>query len=75
MDPLAQFSDRLVRQADDVEHHAARHDLHLDIDRPRLDALERHRRYPDNHLSIPLILISVNYGLHQLNKYSVRLRE
>ena len=41
--PLARFGDRLVGQADDVERRQPRRDLHLDIDRPDLDALERNR--------------------------------
>ena len=35
------LGDRLVGQADDHEGDVARRDLHLHVDRPRLDALER----------------------------------
>ena len=47
--PLARFGHRLVGQADDVEGRQARRDLHLDVDRAGLDALERHRRDALDH--------------------------
>ncbi len=47
--PLAAFADRLVRQADDLEHRLARRDLHLDIDRDGFDALKRDRRDVRDH--------------------------
>jgi hypothetical protein len=40
---LLRFGHGLVRQADDVEGRQAGRDLHLDVDRAGLDALERHR--------------------------------
>jgi hypothetical protein len=40
---LARLRYGLVRQADNGEGRQARRHLHLDIDRPNLDALERHR--------------------------------
>ncbi len=45
--PLLGLGHRLVAEPDDGEEHVARGDLHLDIDRPGLDALERDRR--DTH--------------------------
>ena len=51
--PLARFRNRLVRQADDGEGRQARRDLHLDVDRARLDALERHRGDALDHASPP----------------------
>ena len=41
--PLARFGNRLVGQADDGEGRHARRDLHLDVDGPDFDALERNR--------------------------------
>ena len=41
--PLARFRYRLVGQADDGERRQSGRHLHLDIDGPDLDALERHR--------------------------------
>ena len=52
-DPLAAFGDGLVGQADEDEGDAAGGNLHLHVDGPRLDALERHRRDPRHHLSPP----------------------
>ena len=49
--PLARFGHRLVGKADDVEGRQAGRDLHLDVDRAGLDALERHRRDPLDHVS------------------------
>ena len=40
--PLARFGDRLVAEADDHEGDIAAGDLHLHVDRARLDALEGH---------------------------------
>ena len=42
-DPFARFGNRFVGQADDGEGRQARRDLHLDVDGPHLDALERNR--------------------------------
>ena len=50
--PLARFRDGLVAEADDVEHHGAVGDLHLDVDRPGLDALEGDRRNPHDHRAL-----------------------
>ena len=50
-DPLARFRYGLVRQADHREGHAER-DLHLDIDRPRLDSLERDGGNALNHAAL-----------------------
>ena len=42
--PVAALRHRLVGQADDAEIGLTRRDLHLDIDRHRLDALKRNGR-------------------------------
>jgi hypothetical protein len=52
--PLLALAHRLVGQADEDEVHIAGGHLHLDIDGPRLDALERHRRDPRHHRCLPL---------------------
>ena len=46
---LAQLSHRLVAEADDHEGDIAACDLHLNIDRTRLNAFERNRRYARDH--------------------------
>ena len=51
--PLAQFGHRLVAEADDGEGDRACGDLHLDVDRPGLHALEGHRRYARHHVRPP----------------------
>ena len=51
-DPLAGFGDRLVAEADDVEHHGAVGDLNLDVDRASLDPLEGDRRNPHDHRAL-----------------------
>ncbi len=48
-DPLAGLRHRLVRQPHHIEGGNAGRDLDLDIDRPRLDALERDRGYTLDH--------------------------
>jgi hypothetical protein len=48
-DPLAGFRHRLVRQADDGERDCTGRDLNLDIDRPRLDSLERNSGNARHH--------------------------
>ena len=45
------FSHRLVAEADDGEGDRAGGDLHLDVNRPCLHALEGHRRYARHHIS------------------------
>ena len=50
---LAAFRDRLVAHADQVESHFATGELRLDIDAPRLHALERHCHHPRGHRSPP----------------------
>ena len=40
LDPVAALGHRLVGQADDAEIGIPRRDLHLDVDRNSLDALE-----------------------------------
>ena len=50
---LLGFGNRLVWQADDVEGRQSRRDLHLHVDGPGLDALERHRRHPLDHTTEP----------------------
>ena len=52
--PLARFGHRLVAEADDGEGDRAAGDMHLDVDRPGLDALERHRRYARHHVRPPV---------------------
>jgi hypothetical protein len=47
--PLARFPHRLVRQADDREHHVAGRELHLHVDEARLDPLESDRRDARDH--------------------------
>ena len=47
--PFAQFGDGLVAKADHREDDVAIGDLHLHVDRARLDALERNRRNSDDH--------------------------
>ncbi len=42
-DAFARFRNGFVRQADNGERRQARRDLHLNVNRPDLDALERHR--------------------------------
>ncbi len=51
--PLARFGHRLVAEADDGEGDRACGDLHLDVDRPGLHALKRHRRYARHHVRPP----------------------
>ncbi|MDB5541211.1 MAG: hypothetical protein JWQ89_2938 [Devosia sp.] len=51
--PLARFLDRLVGQADEKEVGNAGRDLHLHIDRHRLDPLKRHGRDPRDHPPCP----------------------
>ena len=46
---LAQFGDRLVGQADDIEDHGAAGNLHLHVDGPGLDALESDGCNADDH--------------------------
>ena len=48
---LARFGHRLVGQADDGEGRQARRHLHLDVDGPDLDALERNRRDALDHVA------------------------
>jgi hypothetical protein len=48
--PLAALAHRLVAEADDDEGHLAGGGLHLHIDAPRLDALERHRHNRSGHI-------------------------
>ena len=45
--------DRLVGEADDHEDDVAGRDLHLHVDRPRLDALEGDRRNARDHAGTP----------------------
>ncbi len=52
MDPLAALADRLVGQADDQEPGQARSDLHLHLDRARLQPQERHRGDMRDHKSV-----------------------
>ena len=49
--PLAALAHRFVRQADDRELRQPRRNLHLDINRHRLDAPEGHGGYVADHLS------------------------
>ena len=49
--PLARFGDGFVGQADNGEGRQARRHLHLDVDRPNLDALERNRGDALDHVS------------------------
>ena len=51
---LARFRDGLVRQPDHMEGRKAGRHLHLDVDRARLDALERHGGYALHHCRPPL---------------------
>ena len=46
---FAALGHRLVGQADEDEGHRTGSDLHLNIDRPRFDPLERDRCHPRNH--------------------------
>jgi len=43
-DAIAALGNRLVGEADDREMRPARRDLHLNVDRDRLDPLKRNRR-------------------------------
>jgi hypothetical protein len=51
--PFARFGDRLVAEADDGEGDRAAGDMHLDVDRTGLDALESHCRYARHHVRPP----------------------
>ncbi len=51
--PFAALGHRLVGQADDDEARQAGHDLHLDIDGNRLDALKRHGGDVRDHARLP----------------------
>ena len=51
--PLARLRHGLVGQADDGEGRQARRDLHLHVDGPDLDALERNRGDPLDHAAPP----------------------
>ena len=57
MDPLAALADRLVGQADDEEFGQATGDLHLHLDRARLQPQKRDRGDLRDHLrfSSPLV--------------------
>ena len=48
--PLPRFGHRLVAEAHDGEGDHAPGDMHLDVDRTGLDALESHRRYARHHI-------------------------
>ena len=52
--PLARLGHRLVGEADDVEGRQSGRDLHLHVDRARLDALERDRGDPLDHRMPPM---------------------
>ena len=51
--PLLRFRDRLVAEADNAEIDVAARYLDLDVDRARLDPLERHGRNSNNHRARP----------------------
>jgi hypothetical protein len=69
--PLARFRHRLVAEPDHVEHDLAARNLHLNVDRTRLNALERHRCHPDDHR--PRLLICAIMRAHsQKNKNTSR---
>ena len=56
VDPLAALAHRLVGQADDEEFGQAAGDLHLDLDRARLEPQERDRGDMRDHQALPSFL-------------------